>query len=771
MPFDDDYLLARVREERTRSIGFDNDSTLTTERDIALEYYQGEMRDMQVGENESSACSSDVSDAIETALPDLVEVFTTEEVAAFIPSNETDVAGADQETDVVNHVVLNDNDGFLIFNDMFRDALQMKVGVAMAQWEDPPKPEGEVFEGAPLDFMAAVQLCKQNGSKIDPKIEEIGEGQVSWTVYPPQPDGRVRIQVIPPEDFTVSSDTVRLKDSPYCAYRAYVRKEKLLADGYDSDLVDELEAQATPEGPIALQRSSAGEETAGFDASHGDAARVEVVYHFVRLYEDGKPVIYRVTTGNHEGVILDKTKVNRIPFAAVTPYAVTHRFYGYSLADKLIEIQKIKTALIRMLLNAGYFAQNGRMEVVESGMSAWTLRDLMDNRPGQHVRVKSEGTVTPIPNGTLPINAFDSLEYISTMGEQRSGIVRNAQGLNPDTLHDTASGAAQLISAAQKRIRYMARMFAETGVKDLYLLVHDLLRTHATKAMVTRIRGKFVATDPTKWASRDNMCVAVGVGAGGRDHDLAMLTQILNQQEKVVQSQGGPDGPLVTPQNVYATLIKFASRAGFKAPEMFWTDPSSLPPQPPKPNPEMARVQAEAQNNQQRLQLEQQKLQLDRQKTQAEMALLQAKQQAESQHKDADRQSSQSLEMAKLQLEQALAVFNAETRTALAQEELRIKYGTQADAVAQDTNLKGYIADQNAKLEAARIGMSDQHHQQKVLADAMANAHSEQMDLIGVKHVAGMKAVVDTHKTNVGALVQAHTAKLAADQPAPAPAS
>ena len=338
---------------------------------------------------------------------------------------------------------------------------------------------------------------------------------------------------------------------------------------------------------------------------------MEVVYHFVRLYEDGKPVIYRVTTGNHEGVILDKTKVNRIPFAAVTPYAVTHRFYGYSLADKLIEIQKIKTALIRMLLNAGYFAQNQRYEVAMPKANAWTLRDLMDNRPGQHVRVQEAGTVTPIPTGTLPINAFDSLEYVSTMGEQRSGIVRNAQGLNPDTLHDTASGAAQLISAAQKRIRYMARMFAETGVKDLYLLVHDLLRTHATKAMVTRIRGKFVATDPTKWASRENMCVAVGVGAGGRDHDLAMLTQILNQQEKVVQSQGGPDGPLVTPQNVYATLVKFASRAGFKAPEMFWTDPSSLPPQPPKPNPEMARVQAEAQVNQQRLALEQQKLQLD----------------------------------------------------------------------------------------------------------------------------------------------------------------
>ena len=95
MAIDDDSLLSRVREERVRSIGFDNDSTLTAERDTALEYYRGEMRDMAAQENESSACSSDVADAIETALPDLVEVFTTEEVAAFIPTDEADVARAD----------------------------------------------------------------------------------------------------------------------------------------------------------------------------------------------------------------------------------------------------------------------------------------------------------------------------------------------------------------------------------------------------------------------------------------------------------------------------------------------------------------------------------------------------------------------------------------------------------------------------------------------------------------------------------------------------
>jgi hypothetical protein len=73
------------------------------------------------------------------------------------------------------------------------------------------------------------------------------------------------------------------------------------------------------------------------------------------------------------------------------------------------------------------------------------------------------------------------MEHVSAMAEGRSGIVRNAQGLNPDTLHDTAKGAMALIQAAQKRVRMIARVFAETLVKDLVVGIHLMLREYSSE--------------------------------------------------------------------------------------------------------------------------------------------------------------------------------------------------------------------------------------------------------------------------------------------------
>jgi hypothetical protein len=57
--------------------------------------------------------------------------------------------------------------------------------------------------------------------------------------------------------------------------------------------------------------------------------------------------------------------------------------------------------------------------------------------------------------------------------------VRNAQGLNPDTLHDTAKGAMMLLSAAQKRTRMIARVLAETLIKPLFLGLHSCIRENS----------------------------------------------------------------------------------------------------------------------------------------------------------------------------------------------------------------------------------------------------------------------------------------------------
>jgi hypothetical protein len=167
------------------------------------------------------------------------------------------------------------------------------------------------------------------------------------------------------------------------------------------------------------------------------------------------------------------------------------------------------------------------------------------------------------------------------VAEQRSGIVRNAQGLNPDTLHDTARGAMALINAAQKRVRLIARILAETCIKELYLGLHAVLRENASAERIVRLSGKWVPVDPSRWGSRNAMTIEVGLGASGREVEVAALRQIGDMMQMIVGGQGGAVGPIVTAQNVFNLATDTATRLGRRRPERYFTDPANAPPAAP----------------------------------------------------------------------------------------------------------------------------------------------------------------------------------------------
>src|SRR5690348_16287639 len=107
----DEELLALVAAERKRSIGFDHDAELLGQRERALNYYKGDMADVAALPTRSKVVSTDIADAVETVLPDLIEIFTGgDDVAAFRPTNPQDESAARLETDYVNHVVFQEND-------------------------------------------------------------------------------------------------------------------------------------------------------------------------------------------------------------------------------------------------------------------------------------------------------------------------------------------------------------------------------------------------------------------------------------------------------------------------------------------------------------------------------------------------------------------------------------------------------------------------------------------------------------------------------------
>jgi len=646
----DTAILSMLAAEKSTSIGFENGTTLEAKRKTSLEYSKGQMSDVPSLANRSKAVSTDIAEAVETVLPDLMDIFTGgEDVAAFAPSSQEDEERAQQETDWVNWTAFQKLPGFLLLYTAIKDALQVDTGCLYTRWQDNEVTEDEeVFGKSAVELQMAVQ---DGGAQL------VGPGKPAGTSPDGVPlfdavlrknydKGCIKSDAIDPTNLTVAQDaTLDVNANVYQAIRTFPRAQALLDQGFAKDKVAQLPAYSQKSDEQTDQaRDVAGETTATANSAEGSGPEgadgkslmrtVEVHTHFIRadIEGKGKSQLWQIETDEACKVILHKRKVDRTGLSCGTPFINAHRFYGTSLAEKLIEVQKIKTALLRLMLDSGYFAMNQRVEIAMDQATEHTIADLMRNEPLVPVRTKNGNGIKPLQAGQLNFDVGMALEYASTMGELRTGVVRNAQGLNPDTLHDTAKGAMALMTMAQKRVRMIARILAETLIKGWFLDIHALSRKHATRAEKIQLRGKWVDVNPSEFGDRSDMVIEVGVGAGGKEMELAALGKILEMQKEILINHG----PVASWQNAYNALKRFCERAGFKAPELFFTDPAAekakkeeenakrvatgQPPieEPPEPpSPEQMKVQGE-------LQLQEKKhadtMQLEGQKAQAKQA-------------------------------------------------------------------------------------------------------------------------------------------------------
>jgi hypothetical protein len=282
-----------------------------------------------------------------------------------------------------------------------------------------------------------------------------------------------------------------------------------------------------------------------------------------------------------------------------------HRHIGRSYADLTMDIQLIKSTLIRGQLDNMYLANNGRYAISDRV----NLDDMLTSRPGGIVRVDGDpGTgIMPLSHPPLPASSFGMVEYMDSMKEKRTGITAYNQGLDSNSLNKTATGVAQIMNASQQRIELVARTFAETGVKELFKLVHYLVRTTLTKPDIIRLRNKWVEVDPREWKARKDLSISVGLGAGNKDQQLVHLTSILNMQKEAIAVG------LTNPEKIYNALAKLTQNAGFKNPEEFWVNPANTPEQEgqKEDKPSEAEIMIQGQ-----LQIEQQKAQAQLQQEQ-----------------------------------------------------------------------------------------------------------------------------------------------------------
>ena len=126
------------------------------------------------------------------------------------------------------------------------------------------------------------------------------------------------------------------------------------------------------------------------------------------------------------------------------------------------------------------------------------------------------------------------------------------------------------MSQSQMRMELIARVFAETGIKDLFKRIFELTVKYQNKERIVELNNKFVPVSPTEWKNRYNISINVGLGAGSKDQQIVMLNNILQKQLQAFQLQGNKEYPMVTLKNIYNSLSKIIEEAGLKNVENYF---------------------------------------------------------------------------------------------------------------------------------------------------------------------------------------------------------
>lgn len=540
----------------------------------------------------SQVVASDIADTIEWIMPAMMKIFYGgKDVVNLSPQSSNDVEGAKMMEVKVNFDFQKSNPGFTILYDWFKDAMMFKLGVVKYWWEKREEYKEREFVGIPEEVVMAIQADpKFIIDKVD--YEEIVEIIAQANPYTGQPieapalvrryhiKGREVKKIskpcfanVPPEEFIFNVKD-RFVGETFCAHRKSIHKSEAVKYGLtEADLVKEAESFEANNLYRERFKDLGGIQ---FLNSTGDKDFYFIYECYVWEYDkNGDKKSKIVTIIGNRAVKVEDNSYGKPAFCVLTPIRVQHRAVGRAIADLVRDFQKIKTSLTRYVLDNLYFQNNG-MKVVNPYRI--NIDDLLyNNHPGGIVKTRQDidpsAGIFPVPVTPLPNFTMQIFEMVDSMKENRTGVTRYNQGIDASSLNKTASGITQIMSASQQRIELIARMFAETGVKDLFQADVDMNLDYFDEVQMVKVDEEWVEIDPTTIDGNFDITIEVGIGMGAKDQQFNQMMNMLNVYA-IAMNTGAFQ---MTPDKINAMLKEMWSLIGFKNPERFLPEAGNMP--------------------------------------------------------------------------------------------------------------------------------------------------------------------------------------------------
>jgi hypothetical protein len=619
----DDDILAIVANELSMA-----NVTVQTPQDLIdpLNYYLGNATGTEQ-EGRSALISTDVADAIEWIIPQVMKSFTqNNEVVIFDPIGPDDEKQAELESEFVYDILMKQNDGFILIHQFVKDALMQRNGVLKVYYENNEEVTTESYSGLSeeqLQMLVAdptVEILKLSElQNIQPYVPGT---RITAQPYPPpsydvkikitRHNGKICVDAVPPEQFRVNNqhNSINLDRARFTSHIVTKSVSDLIEEGYDPEIVQNL-------GEADLLRSSyrfgAQHENTLIPATFVEdisSKLVDVCECFLKLDMDGDGIAspMKITVGNSlpPTVVLSKEEVDHSPWVACTAIIMSHKFKGMSIYDRLKQIQDNKTALLRNIMDNLYLQNNQRNIIVEGQVN---IDDMLVSRPGGIIRAKRIDAITPLQTPQIGDTGFTMMKYLDEVKAGRVGVSSEGTA-TPQNIGDRvgSEGVERMMTAKEELVGLIIRVICETGIKPLCTKIRDLAVKHLDIAQDFKFRGEWVQVNPSAWKPRIKSTVRVGTGTGDHQKQLAAVTQVTQMQSALAQT---PLAYMCSPGKVYSALDDLCKFSGLNGAARYFVDPSS---------PEGQQAAQQAQKSAQEASQKQEQATVETMRQQAELA-------------------------------------------------------------------------------------------------------------------------------------------------------
>jgi hypothetical protein len=574
---EDNELLAMIEQGVMNSVGdFLNSSDLARERQKAT-YEYGMMPQFHLTpQGVSQIVSSDTVEAIEGYTAILAELmFNNNRIARFIPagSTPTDFHQAKVASDLVNYSIFKQNPGWEILNTWVKSALLWKNSIV--RWEfiedfEYTFEEYDSIDQENLDIILADADVEIIGTlEYEQELRTDEEGNAVYAmVYKDVRlkkkvnKTRILIKNVHPECFRITRDAHSLDDAAFVGIQIDMTRSEVRK--FFPDIAENIDWDSIGDGSYDwatkyTEEQSARKRLVGEEYWLGGNSRelfpseanrqVTIIECWLRVDRDGDGIAelkHFIIAGS---TILLEEDCEMIPLATLCPFEVPHEFFGLSVADMVRPSTMATTAILRGFVENVYLT-NYSPKLADPNVVDFSA--LQNMKPKQIIATNGNpqtavSALTPdtISTGTVPL-----LELLQMHKEQATGMGKAAQGLN-DTLFVSGNSEekmAKAMSAAQVRIQFMARRFAETGFKRLTEGVYKTLRTKL-RGKVTKYYDQnnlFKQVDPGTLPDNMMMYIDVDVGENSNSNVMKKMNQIGTQLIPALQQAGA--GGAINPE-------------------------------------------------------------------------------------------------------------------------------------------------------------------------------------------------------------------------------